>query len=883
MKRATVLSLAAVSAAVACHSDRSIAPNPAAGRPGISAALVDGSHGGNPHFFFLPPMVPPPPPRFSGIFDPTLTPDVKICTVQTNGACPEVAHFTTPPPGTPFNPFQVFNRVQVIKNLQFYFVLWRPNWQTLDPTQIQRLRVSVGTATLGLADVKVVSSEDEFEAVWASKQFVPLIRGGLLLIIFRIEQGAVGAGPPGCNGQQDCTQVSVGPNPTQRVDVVTPSGQAAASFPPGYFTKTVTLTIHQVLEGEGQGCFSASTPPRPLVFGCYSYATSPQQLGDVLGCKTEPSAAKCARVEVCPTLAPTDPRHQHLQLFRSDPEQAVRPLEGEVEGTLVTCPPLNLGLGGAHGVTDLARAGWRSLMTALGELVTPKSLFAASAMIHRGVGGLTCCFSNIGWALPLQMTTVPGTDKQTAPAGTAVALDPAVLVEFLHPTIAPAPGIDVTFGPVNGTVSATLVTTGGDGIAATHWTLGATPGPNLLVASAPANGSPDSIHATGITPVPWLRVGAGNQHTCAFTTAGVAYCWGQNGFGQLGTGGTTASLTPTLVTGEHTWTSIAATGAVFTALDQAHTCGATTGNTGYCWGAGAENVLGNGSTADQATPTVVAGQSFSSMSVNVFTSCGVTPNNAAYCWGLGVNGRLGTGDVNGSSTPALVAGEHQFGSVSVGGDHTCGVTVSGDAYCWGNNRQGQLGRGGDPADLSNPNPTSEEDSIPILVTGGFQWLSVSTGNTHTCGVTTQNLVYCWGNNQDNRLGAATTQLCAGLSGPTTTLPCSTSPLLVSGGLNFSAVSAGTFHTCALTTGGAAYCWGSNNFGSQLGTGSSVANSATPVPVAGTNTFLAIGAGSFHTCAVRSDNALFCWGKNDGGQLGDGTTTDRSTPVGVHGP
>ena len=505
MKRATILSLAAVSAAVACHSDRSIAPNPAAGRPGISTALVDGSHGGNPHFFFLPPMVPPRLPRFSGVFDPTLTPDVAICTVQTNGTCPEVAHFTTPPPGTPFNPSQVFNRVQVIKNLQFYFVFWRPNWQTLDPTQIQRLRVSVGTQTLGLADIKVVSSEDQFEAVWASKQFVPLIRGGVLLIIFRIEQGAVGAGPPGCNGQPDCTQVTVGPNPTQRVDVVTPSGQAAASFPPGYFEQTVTLTIHQVLELRQEGCFSASSPPRPLVFGCYSYATSPQQVKDVLGCKTSPAenlAERCARVEVCPTLAPTDPRYQHLQLFRSDPEQPVRPLEGEVTATLITCPPPpNLGLG-AHGMFDLARASWQGIMTALGGLVSPKSLFAATAMIHRGVGGLTCCFSNMGLALPMRLSTVPGTDHNTAGPGTQVAPDPAVLLEYLHPAPSPASGQPVSFAvvPGSGSVSAASVNTDAGGIASVQWTLGSAPGINQLIATAAADGSPDTITATVCDP-----------------------------------------------------------------------------------------------------------------------------------------------------------------------------------------------------------------------------------------------------------------------------------------------------------------------------------------------------------------------------------------------
>jgi hypothetical protein len=501
MKRATVLSLAVLSAVLACQSDRSVAPNPAAPHSGISTALVDGGHGGNPHFFFLPPMVPPPhedqPPPFSGTFDGGQTPVVQICTITPNGVCSPVASFTTPAVGTPFDPTKVFTRVQVVPPLQLYFVLWQPDWLTLDPTAIRRVTVSVGGQALGIADIQVVGSLAEAQAVWAGKQFVPLLKGGLLLIIFRIEQGALGTGgsPPQCNSQPDCLQVTVGPN-TQRLDVVTPSGQAAVSFPPGYFNETVTLTIHQV----PTGCFSQSNPPTPIVdFGCYSYTTSPPVL-DPLNCQENRTASTCARVEVCPTIAQSDPRYFHLHLFKSDPDQPVRELQGEVAATLVTCgPPRVIGRRG-RGVGELARASWRTMTNALSRLVQPKPLMAASAMmIDGGLGGLSCCFSNIGFALPLSIFALTPTTAYLAAGGWLPVSVRLQAAHFVSTTPVPLDGIPVTFTVTQGggTVTAQTITTGTDGVASTQWLLGA--GSNSLRVTAGGPSSPVMFAATGLT------------------------------------------------------------------------------------------------------------------------------------------------------------------------------------------------------------------------------------------------------------------------------------------------------------------------------------------------------------------------------------------------
>jgi alpha-tubulin suppressor-like RCC1 family protein len=139
---------------------------------------------------------------------------------------------------------------------------------------------------------------------------------------------------------------------------------------------------------------------------------------------------------------------------------------------------------------------------------------------------------------------------------------------------------------------------------------------------------------------------------------------------------------------------------------------------------------------------------------------------------------------------------------------------------------------------------------------------------HTCAVTTGGLAYCWGANTFGQLGDGTaTQQEA--------------PVAVSGGLTFSTVSAtGASHTCGVTSGGAGYCWGWNGSG-ELGDGSTAA-SAVPVPVTGGLVFAAVSAGGGHTCGLTTSGSAYCWGLNDLGQLGDGTTTQRTSPVAVSG-
>ena len=196
--------------------------------------------------------------------------------------------------------------------------------------------------------------------------------------------------------------------------------------------------------------------------------------------------------------------------------------------------------------------------------------------------------------------------------------------------------------------------------------------------------------------------------------------------------------------------------------------------------------------------------------------------------------------------------EATFAAVDAGGTHTCGVTTRGVAYCWGSNARGSLGDG-----------TLTIRTTPVPVSDGLTFATVSAGGGHTCGLTTSGVAYCWGQNVDGQVGDGTTA-------------DRTTPVLVSLGLTFAAVSSGWYHTCGVTTSGVAYCWGNNTAG-QLGDGTSTSRT-TPGLVSGALTFAAVDAGRYHTCGVTTGGVAYCWGNNAAGQLGDGTTTDRTTPV-----
>ncbi len=393
------------------------------------------------------------------------------------------------------------------------------------------------------------------------------------------------------------------------------------------------------------------------------------------------------------------------------------------------------------------------------------------------------------------------------------------------------------------------------------WALAVLVGALLAAFSVATPAGPERAEALG-----GAAVSAGGNHTCALTTGGGVKCWGYNSKGQLGDGSTTNSNVPVDVSGLSSGVAAVSAGAD-------HTCALTTGGGVKCWGSNVFGRLGDGTNTDSNVPVDVSGltSGVAAVSAGGYHTCALTTGGGVKCWGNNDIGQLGDGSNTNSNVPVDVSGlTSGVAAVSAGGAHTCALTTGGGVKCWGHNTWGQLGDG-----------STTDSSVPVDVSGLTSGVAaVGAGDRHTCALTTGGGVKCWGNNVLGQLGDGN-----GGVGPEICFlfdPCSTTPVDVSGlSSGVAAVSAGDRHTCALTTGGGVKCWGYNSWG-QLGDGSTT-DSSVPVDVSGlTSGVAAVSAGGYHTCALTTGGGVKCWGSNGFGELGDGTNTDSNVPVDVSG-
>jgi alpha-tubulin suppressor-like RCC1 family protein len=362
-----------------------------------------------------------------------------------------------------------------------------------------------------------------------------------------------------------------------------------------------------------------------------------------------------------------------------------------------------------------------------------------------------------------------------------------------------------------------------------------------------AVGQTQQFTATGVaTPT---SVSAGGEYTCVRLSDATVQCTGRNQFGQHGNGSLSDSRTLGPVS------DLASVARVIAGDEFA--CALLTNGTAKCWGLGESGQRGDGSFSTFAlNPVNVDGLTGAvALAAGYGHACALLSNGTLRCWGENLEGQLGNGRTAnpGTAQPVAVSGITGATAITTGAYHTCALLNTGTVRCWGRNHQGQLGNG-----------TDTNSSTAVAVTGLTGVAAVSGGGVHTCAVLTNGTVRCWGENVFGQLG----------NGSTAT---SYTPVQVIGITNAVNVSVGWRHTCALLGDGTVRCWGENAF-RQLGNGTTT-NSTSPVAVTGISGAVDLTAGWYrHSCALLGSGTVRCWGENDWGQLGNGTTTDASTPV-----
>ena len=437
-------------------------------------------------------------------------------------------------------------------------------------------------------------------------------------------------------------------------------------------------------------------------------------------------------------------------------------------------------------------------------------------------------------------------------------------------------------------------------------------------------------YAASLGTVFAAKLALGYQHTCIVAKDGTAWCWGLNADGQLGNGGTTNVNKPVQVKG---WTT-----AADVAPGRYHTCGLSQLGDVVCWGRNESGQLGTGkfgavnnslipvaiqialapigdvcklkSTCDDKNPCTIdtcdaktaacshvaspdgavdlaaplqcplSGQVCSSgackqpqfkaiASGDDFTCALSYGTPTLLCWGYNFYGQLGSGQygfggnkyasapptaVLLASTGNVLSGVTSFGA---SGNHACAVQAGGKVYCWGSNNVGEAGTG----------ETGNTYNKAMSTLGVTTATSITAGTSQTCALLGNGTATCWGLNDKGQLGGGTTTVQTGL-------------VAVQGLIGLTGVSSGQKHACAVGSTGAVWCWGANSFG-QLGNGNAVNSptlASTPSLVPGMTEAVSVYAADEHSCALRLDGTVSCWGSGANGKTGTGFGGNSSIPA-----
>jgi alpha-tubulin suppressor-like RCC1 family protein len=713
-----------------------------------SFTIADALRDYKPGFYWLPPMVKQP--NATGEFDASLSPTVDIC-VLVDDACGDIIATYTMTSG----PGGELVRVQ---DEQQYRVNWYTDQFALSSEQVYRISIRAGDngVLLGYADVQPVADGSALKRV-DREEFIPLVDGRTLPIRFRIETGVV--------GDVDVTPLAV---------TLEPGG-----------TQQYTATVSD-LHGNPKD-----------VNVTWSSSNESVAIVDQSGLATaiaEGTAIITATAEFVSGSATLTVEGPHATAIAVAPSEATLQLGGTQQYVATVTDQ--------HGNPMSADLVWSSS----DESIATVDQSGLATAVTAGTATITASVGTVSGSATLTVEEpVPVLGSiELVPAN--ATLNPGGTQQFV-PTILDVNGnpmsADLIWRSLDETVAIVdqsgLVTAVSPGTAIITATSGSVSGSATLTVEPPV--------VEGV-----VIVKAGDSHSCAIDENGLAYCWGLGSSGQLGNGVLVNRLTPFPVAGGLTFAAIATA--------ETHSCGITTTGQAYCWGLNNVGQLGDGTTTGQSVPTPVAGTLiFTSIVTGAFHTCALTASGEAYCWGFSNSGALGNGTTAVRTSPTLVSGNHLFTALTAGRAHTCGLTTAGETYCWGLNSAGQLGDG-----------TTSNRLAPAQVIGGLTFVSISAGDAHTCALTASGSAYCWGNADMGRLG---------MGDPGAFFH--TSPQAVLGALAFTMITSGEAHSCGLTSTGEAYCWGSNA-GGRLGIGTTDAQSLVPAAVVGGLLFRSIDVG-----------------------------------------
>ena len=318
----------------------------------------------------------------------------------------------------------------------------------------------------------------------------------------------------------------------------------------------------------------------------------------------------------------------------------------------------------------------------------------------------------------------------------------------------------------------------------------------------------------------------GFGYVCAVALDGRVYCWGSNSNGKIGSGNTSSALVPSAVK-----ISGALVGKVIKQIEPSsagnHSCVIASDDKAYCWGHNGFGQLGNNNTVNSLTPVavdtagVLASKTIKQIASGGISSCVIASDDKAYCWGSNNFGQLGNGNLKNSSTPTpvsttgVLAGK-TIKQITAGNSYFCVIASDDKAYCWGGGRRGALGNGSTLSlVISTPTPVSTTG-----VLAGKTIKQITAGTEFTCAIASDDKAYCWGSNSSGQLGNNST-INSGV-------PVAVNTSGVLAGKTIKQISAGSSHTCAIASDDKAYCWGSNSSG-QLGNNSTI-NSGVPTHV-----------------------------------------------------